>query len=176
MKFRKPFVLYGSPELCRCDRERPRLVGEDDVARHHEVECPSPHTEPCTIAITGAGNRFTARRSFSSGSLYGSGSRSATGSSSTAWPDKTTPRSALAGANHDGAHFRAGELVEVAKHLGDQIGAEGVALGVVVERERADAVLQLGLNERHEWPLQMMARARSRAASSVSLAPEVRWR
>jgi hypothetical protein len=46
--------------------------------------------------------------------------------------------------------MRAGELVQVAEHLGDQVGAAGVALGVMVERERADPVLQLGLDERHD--------------------------
>jgi hypothetical protein len=33
----------------------------------------------------------------------------------------------------------------VAEHLGDQVGAEGVALGVLIERERADPVLQFAL-------------------------------
>lgn len=52
--------------------------------------------------------------------------------------------------NHDHFHVPDGELVRPAEHLGGQVDAEGVALGVVVQRERAGLVPQLSLDERRD--------------------------
>ena len=147
MKFKKPLVLYGRPSFAGVTGELPRLVGEDDVACHHEVECASPHRavhhrdRRRGEALYGSkqylerlvvGDRIHVRKRQFVDVVAGR-------------PD----RLAACGANHDRAHPRARELVQAAEHLADQVGAEGVALGVVIERERADPILQLGLDERH---------------------------
>jgi hypothetical protein len=147
LKFRKPFTLYGSSSSA--DVVANAAVSSERTMSHATtVECASPHRAVHHRDHRCTEERFTAQRSSSSGSLYGSDSG---------------PRRQLAdvvagrphplvacGANHDHAHIRAGQLVQVAEDLGDQVGAEGVALGVVVERERADPVLRLGLAERRD--------------------------
>ena len=153
MKFKKPFVLYGSPSFAGVMANAPRFVGEDDVACHHQVECASPHR---------AVHHRDRRRGKA---LYGSKQhlerlvvRDRIHVRERQLVDVVAGRPdrlAACGANHDRAHPLAGELVQVAEHLADQVGAERVALGVMIERERADPILQLGLDERHALRLNL---------------------
>ena len=68
MKLRIPATLYGSPSfagvMAKAQVSSPITMSQA-MTRSHAP----PHAEPCTMAITGAGNALTARSSCSSGSL-----------------------------------------------------------------------------------------------------------
>jgi len=73
MNCSNPVVLYGSPKFtgvtANADVSSPTTRSQ---LRTRSVA--PPQTEPCIIAITGAGKRRTARSRCSSGSEYANGS------------------------------------------------------------------------------------------------------